>query len=213
MDASTKQWIVLKHDSSTRFHLLIWTLIETDNCNKTCWTQASLVAQPVKNLPAIQENWVPSLGWEDPLEKGKATHSSILAWRIPWTVQSMGSQRVRHDWVTSLSFLLALLTLLLWALTCLCLPEVLFGIKFPWPMLSSRELKGLDCLLIHAIKWPLNSTTSCIDPRILYSGKYPHQDPEQENSNPISRWADCKHIFVCVFVFHRYLKNLDSGHI
>ena len=40
------------------------------------------------------------LGWEDPLEKGKATHSSILAWRIPWTVQSMGSQRVRYDWVT-----------------------------------------------------------------------------------------------------------------
>ena len=100
MDASTKQWIVLKHDSSTRFHLLIWTLIETDNCNKTCWTQASLVAQPVKNLPATQENWVPSLGWEDPLEKGKAAHSSILAWRIPWTVQSMGSQRVGHDWAT-----------------------------------------------------------------------------------------------------------------
>ena len=60
----------------------------------------------VKNLPAIQETWVPSLGWEDPLEKGMATHSSILAWRIPWTeepggLQSMGSQRVRHDWVTS----------------------------------------------------------------------------------------------------------------
>ena len=47
---------------------------------------ASLVAQLVKNLPAMQETWVQSLGWEDPLEKGKATHSSILAWRIPWTV-------------------------------------------------------------------------------------------------------------------------------
>ena len=46
----------------------------------------SLVAQTVKNLPAIQETWVRSLGWEDLLEKGKATHSSILAWRIPWTV-------------------------------------------------------------------------------------------------------------------------------
>ena len=45
-----------------------------------------LVAQLVKNLPAIQETWVRSLSWEDPLEKGKATHSSILAWRIPWTV-------------------------------------------------------------------------------------------------------------------------------
>ena len=45
-----------------------------------------LVAQLVKNLPAMWETWVRSLGWEDPLEKGKATHSSILAWRIPWTV-------------------------------------------------------------------------------------------------------------------------------
>ena len=63
---------------------------------------ASLVAQLVKNRPAMWENWVPSLHWEDPLEKGKATHPSILAWRIPWTeepggLQSMGSQRVGHD--------------------------------------------------------------------------------------------------------------------
>ena len=61
---------------------------------------ASLVVQLVKNPPAMQETWVRSLGWEDPLEKGKATHSSILAWRIPWTVQSMVLQRVRHDWAT-----------------------------------------------------------------------------------------------------------------
>ena len=47
---------------------------------------ASLVVQLVKNPPAMWETWVRSLGWEDPLEKGKATHSSILAWRIPWTV-------------------------------------------------------------------------------------------------------------------------------
>ena len=46
------------------------------------------------------ETWVRSLGWEDPLEKGTAIHSSIPAWRIPWTLQSMGSQRVRHDWAT-----------------------------------------------------------------------------------------------------------------
>ena len=52
---------------------------------------ASLVAQLVKNLPAMQETWVQSLGWEDPQEKGMATYSSILAWRIPWTVYSMGS--------------------------------------------------------------------------------------------------------------------------
>ena len=50
------------------------------------WLIRSCIAQLVKNLPAMQETWVRSLGWEDPLEKGKATHSSILAWRIPWTV-------------------------------------------------------------------------------------------------------------------------------
>ena len=52
-----------------------------------CAIRASLIAQLIKNLLAVWEAWVPSLGWEDPLEKGKATHSSILAWRIPWTVQ------------------------------------------------------------------------------------------------------------------------------
>ena len=54
----------------------------------------------VKNPPAMQETWVWSLSWEDPLEKGKANNSSILAWRIPWTVYSMGLQTVGHDWVT-----------------------------------------------------------------------------------------------------------------
>ena len=49
------------------------------------YSWVSLVAQKIKNLPAMQETWVQSLGWEDPLEKGTATHSSILAWRIPWT--------------------------------------------------------------------------------------------------------------------------------
>ena len=66
------------------------------------YSWASLVAQLVKNLPAMQETWVQTLGWEDPLEKGIATCSSVLAWRIPWTeepggLQSMGSQRVRHN--------------------------------------------------------------------------------------------------------------------
>ena len=56
----------------------------------------------VENPPAVQETWVQSLGWEDPLEKGTATHSSILAWRTPWTegpdrLQSMGLQRVGHN--------------------------------------------------------------------------------------------------------------------
>ena len=54
-------------------------------------TRASFVAQSVKNLPAVQETWVPPLGWEDPLEKGMATHSSILAWKIPWTEEPGGA--------------------------------------------------------------------------------------------------------------------------
>ena len=61
------------------------------------YSWASLVAQLVMNPPTMRETWVRFLGWEDPLEKGKTTHSSILAWRIPWTIQSMGSQRVGHD--------------------------------------------------------------------------------------------------------------------
>ena len=72
------------------------------NESHTVKGRASLVAQTVKNLPAMQETWVRSLAQEDLLEKGRATHSSILAWKIPWTekpggLQSMGSQRVGHD--------------------------------------------------------------------------------------------------------------------
>ena len=67
--------------------------------------RASLVAQTVKNPPAVQETWVQSLGQDDPVEEALATRSSILAWRIPWTepgrLQSMGSQRVGHDGVTN----------------------------------------------------------------------------------------------------------------
>ena len=71
------------------------------------------MAQIVKNLPAMRETWVWSLDQEDPLEKEMATHSSILAWRIPWTeepggLQSTGSRNVRHDWATSLSLSLLL---------------------------------------------------------------------------------------------------------
>ena len=65
-------------------------------------SKASLVAEMVKNLPAMRETWVQSLGQEDPLEKEMATHSSVLAWRIPWKeepggLQSMELQRVRHN--------------------------------------------------------------------------------------------------------------------
>ena len=69
-----------------RKHLSDFTLITHPNI-------ISLIAQLLKNPPVMQETWVRYLGWEDPLEKGKATHSSILAWRIPWTIQSMGSQK------------------------------------------------------------------------------------------------------------------------
>ena len=67
-----------------------------------CYTRVSLVAQKVKSLPAMQEAWVQSLGQEDPLEKGMATHSSILAWKIPWTeepggLQSVGLQRAGQN--------------------------------------------------------------------------------------------------------------------
>ena len=72
------------------------------NCLVPGCVWASLVAQRVKHLPAIWETWVQSPGWEDPLEKEMAIHSSTLAWKTPWTeetgrLQSLGSQRVTHD--------------------------------------------------------------------------------------------------------------------
>ena len=81
------------------------------HCPGQCGPELSMhmpwaVAQSVRILPAMRETRVQSLGWEDTPEKGMATHSIILAWRIPWTeepggLQSTGSQRVRHDWVTN----------------------------------------------------------------------------------------------------------------
>ena len=73
------------------------------------YTALSLVAQRLKRLPPMRETWIWSLGWEDPLEKEMVTHSSILAWRIPWMeepgrLQSTGLQRVGHNWATSLHF-------------------------------------------------------------------------------------------------------------
>ena len=79
-------------------------LLQSDPNQFLCW--ASPVAQTVKALPVIQEIWVRSLGQEDPLEKGMATHSGALAWRIPWTeeprgIQSMGSKTVGHNQATT----------------------------------------------------------------------------------------------------------------
>ena len=105
-----------------------------------CWYKlldygASLMSQTVKNLPAIQETWVQSLGREDPLEKEMATHSSIFAWRIPWTeepdgLEYMRSQRVRNNWS---------------ALTCTyaCPEFVSMDLEhlelFWWPQLALRD--------------------------------------------------------------------------
>ena len=102
--------------TATHSSILAWRIPWTEKPNRTnsprgpkesdmteqLSLRVSLVAQIVKNLPAMQKTRVQSFGWEDSLEKGTATHSSILAWRIPWTeepggLQSMGSQRVRHD--------------------------------------------------------------------------------------------------------------------
>ena len=84
-DKSEKNWLKTQHSK-----------------NRNHGIQASLVAYLLKNPPAMWETWVQSLGWKEPLEKGVATHSRILAWRIPWTeepgrLQSMRSQRVGHD--------------------------------------------------------------------------------------------------------------------
>ena len=90
-------------DLLNKFLLMEWKLVEA------LWKAlgASLVAQTVKLLPAMWKTWVQSMGWEDPLEKEMATHSSTLAWKIPWMeepgrLQSMGLQKVRHNWVNSL---------------------------------------------------------------------------------------------------------------
>ena len=84
--------------------IALWKLKWEENPKKRgyMYTWVSLMAQLVKNLPAMRETRVQSLGWEDPLEKEMATHSSILAWRIQWTeepggLQSMGLQRVEHN--------------------------------------------------------------------------------------------------------------------
>ena len=73
---------------------------EGTSCYPLSHSWAFLVAQLVKNRPATWGTRVKSLGWEDPLEKGTATHSGVLAWKIRWTAQPIGLQRVGHDWAT-----------------------------------------------------------------------------------------------------------------
>ena len=116
-----------------------------------------LVAQMVKNLPAMQETRRWTLGQEYPLEKGMATHSSVLAWRIPWTeepgrVQSMGLQRVGHDWATN-------------TFTFFCLNS--FTFFFPFIFISWRLITLQYCSgFCHTVTWISHGFT-CI----------PHPDP------------------------------------
>ena len=110
--------MVWKHYSCFIFLLMgLWLVCCFCYYTLWMWTKSSnlgayplrnesfLVAQMVKNLPAMQEAWIWSLVWEDPLEKGMAIHSSILAWRSPWTEEpgglSLWGRKVRHDWVTN----------------------------------------------------------------------------------------------------------------
>ena len=101
---------------------------------------ASQVAQTVKNPPAVQKTWVQSLGWEDPLEKGTATHSSILAWRIAWTeepgrLQSRGSQRVGHNWAIKPTHREHLMPVTSFRSCCLFLkPLPAIRSRFRWPL-------------------------------------------------------------------------------
>ena len=111
----------------------------------------SLVAQMVKNLPAMQETWVRSLGPEDSLEKWMATHSSILAWKIPWTeelgwLQSMGGKRVRYNWGNN--------TFTFHAYVCVC-PSLVWD-----PLLSSVHLNIL-CHARRTQSFLFFSLTSC----------------------------------------------------
>ena len=101
------------------------------NCSILVW-RASVMTQQVKSPPTVQETQVQSLVWEDPLEKEMATHSSTLAWEVPWTeepggLQSVGSQRVRHDWMTEHAYI----HVLVWGLIEYTKPLLLLFLAFP----------------------------------------------------------------------------------
>ena len=128
--------------------------------------RASLEAQMVKNLPAMWETWVWSLCQENPLEEGMATHSSILAWRIPWTeepggLQFIGSQRVGHDW-SDLAHTHALLLIVLWCKLHLSVNRTVF--------LAPKLVSALLKVILEAAcscpgwVWPHELPVRCIPP-------------------------------------------------
>ena len=130
------------------------------------YSWASLVVQLLKNLPAMWETWVRSLGREHPLEKGTATYSRILAWRIPWVVQTMGLQRVRHDWATfTLTFTDVEFSFLCPHLGC-CLASCFFALTGT-EYLNTDGLKMTGCYLSLLTQHPVNPHLPCGNHTVL----------------------------------------------
>ena len=149
-----------------------------------------------KNLPAMQKTLVQSLGWEDPLEEGMATHSSILAWRIPWTeepggLQSMGSQRVGHSWATfslrnyhlSIHNTISALTAIYW-MSMKCINSVYVCVKVaqsclysPWD--SPGQNTGVGSLSLLQRIFPTQGSNPDLPHcrRILYQLNYQESPP------------------------------------
>ena len=102
--------LVIAYSYEDNMFTMLWDKGQDKDLDTKIWAnEETKGVQTVKRLPTMRESWVQSLGREDPLEKEMATHSSTLAWKIPWTeepsrLQSVGSQRVGHDWATSLHF-------------------------------------------------------------------------------------------------------------
>ena len=138
----------------------------------------------VKLLPAVQETRVRSLGWEDPLEKEMATHSSTLAWKIPWTeepgrLQSMGLQRVRHDWATSFHFTSTWeIGCILWSKYCQVYYKILLNFL--------GNIRLCPCLLSHVRLFATPWAVACQAPLSMGFGMGCHfllQGSSQPNPN------------------------------
>ena len=148
--------------------------------------RASLVAQTVKCLSAMQETQVQSLSWEDPLEKEMAAHSSILAWKIPWSVEpgrllSMGSQRVGHDWATSLTSL------------HFTVPNKTVAYLYPFGVSNERDRIPGSSFSMHLqslVTWVLKFTSEIISISVVLiflkflHGSYPHRSRLVPYTNP-----------------------------
>ena len=156
------------------------------------------MVQTVKNLPAMQETQVRSLGWEDPLEKGMATHSSILAWRIPWIEESMGWQRVGHDLATntSLHFLYTYswCTLLCTETNTQCKATVFLQNIF----FSKKQVAWKEQMLLY--KW-----------RTAWSSILVLVEPTQRETQKASDWQHGTHRWwfdlVVFFFFYNFSRN------